>query len=281
MSDIPAADYAHFARLVTDRSGIVLDETKTYLCSTRLGPLAKQLGLPDIAALLGRVRDGDKAVTEMAIEAMTTNETFFFRDTNVWSMLERSVLPDLIERRKYAARLDVWCAASSTGQEPYSLAMLLREKFDLPGWRISITATDLARPVLDRTVRGVYTERELERGIPAMYRAKYFEPCPEGYAVTNDVRSLVKVERLNLIASQWAVQGPFDLILARNVLIYFDLDQRRQIVTRMGELLTPHGYVMLGATESTRLDAPNLVSQSVDNLHVLRPLSAAPAVASH
>ena len=213
-----AQDFEYVCRFVRDRSAIVLDAGKEYLVESRLGPLAARLQLGSVADLIGRLRTGrDAALGTRVIEAMVTNETLFFRDVQPFDTLRRTVLPELIRRRAGERRLDVWCAACSTGQEPYSLAILLREYFPaLAAWRVGILATDLSAEVLGRAREGRYTQLEVNRGLPAALLLKYFRQHAAVWELADDVRRMVEFRELNLVR-EWPPLPRFDLVFLRNV----------------------------------------------------------------
>jgi len=247
-----AQDFEYVCRFVRDRSAIVLDAGKEYLVESRLGPLAARLQLGSVADLIGRLRTGrDAALGTRVIEAMVTNETLFFRDVQPFDTLRRTVLPELIRRRAGERRLDVWCAACSTGQEPYSLAILLREYFPaLAAWRVGILATDLSAEVLGRAREGRYTQLEVNRGLPAALLLKYFRQHAAVWELADDVRRMVEFRELNLVR-EWPPLPRFDLVFLRNVMIYFDVDTKKAILGRVARVLRPDGHLLLGAAEST------------------------------
>lgn len=247
-----AQEFEYVCRLVRDRSAVVLDAGKEYLVEARLSPLAGQLQLGSVSELIGRLRAGsDGGLTTRVVEAMVTTETSFFRDRHPFEDLRTTVLPDLIGRRAAERRLDVWCAACSTGQEPYSLAILLREHFpELTGWRVNILATDLSADVLGRARAGRYTQLEVNRGLPAPLLMKYFRQHGREWELAADVRRTVEFRELNL-AGPWPVLPRMDLIFLRNVMIYFDVDTKRAILERVARLLRPDGYLLLGGAETT------------------------------
>ncbi len=247
-----AQDFDFVCRLVRDRSAIVLEPGKEYLVEGRLAPVARQLGLGTVAGLVGRLRVApDNGLAGRVVEAMATTETSFFRDHHPFETLRTAVLPDLIRRRSDERRLDVWCAACSTGQEPYSLALLLREHFpDLVGWRVNILATDLSGEALRRAREGKYTQLEVNRGLPATLLAKYFRQHGATWELSEDVRRTVEFRELNL-ARSWPVLPRMDMVFLRNVMIYFDVETKKAILGRVARLLRPGGYLLLGGAETT------------------------------
>jgi chemotaxis protein methyltransferase CheR len=188
---------------------------------------------------------------QKVVEAMTTNETSFFRDVQPFEMLKQMVVPELMKRRATERRLNVWCAASSTGQEPYSLAMMLRESFpSLGGWKVRISASDLSTEVLEKARRGRYSQLEVNRGLPAHLLVKYFQRQGVEWQIKDDIRNVIDYRQLNLI-EPWPALPPMDVILIRNVLIYFDVETKRQILGKARRLLRPDGYLFLGGAETT------------------------------
>jgi chemotaxis protein methyltransferase CheR len=230
---------------------MVLDEDKLYLAETRLTPLAQREGFRSAADLVARLRaDPVNGLHRKVVEAMTVNETFFFRDLHPFEALRRVVLPDLLQRRAAERQLRIWCAACSTGQEPYSVALTLREHFaGLPGWTHRILATDLSAAVLERAARGRYTQMEVNRGLPAPLLVKYFRRQGLDWQLCEDVRDAVEFRQLNL-AESWSGLPRMDVVLLRNVLIYFDTATKKQILGRVRQLLRPDGYLFLGGVET-------------------------------
>lgn len=251
------ADFEYVCRLVRDRSGIVLEAGKEYLVDTRLTPLARDGGLGSVAGLVARLRAGpDDGLAARVVEAMTTNETSFFRDVHPFETLRTAVLPDLIGRRRDERRLSVWFAACSTGQEPYSFALLVREHFpELLGWRLDLLGTDLAAGVLDKARAGRYGQLEVNRGLPATLLVKHFTQHGLTWELNPDVRRMVEFRELNL-TRPWPALPRFDLVFLRNVMIYFDAETKKGILGRAARVLRPDGFLLLGGAETTlNLDA--------------------------
>jgi chemotaxis protein methyltransferase CheR len=247
-----AQDFEFICRLVRDRSAVVLETGKEYLVEGRLTPLALQLELGSISALVGRLRAvPDNGLATRVVEAMVTTETSFFRDLHPFETLRTTILPELIRRRADEKRLDVWCAACSTGQEPYSLAILLREYFpSLAGWRVNILATDLSGEVLERAKEGRYSQIEVNRGLPAALMVRYFRQHGSMWELAEEIRRAVEIREMNLVPP-WPALGRMDLVFLRNVMIYFDVDTKRSILGRVTRLLRPDGYLLLGSAETT------------------------------
>jgi chemotaxis protein methyltransferase CheR len=247
-----AQDFDFISRLVRDRSAIVLEPGKEYLVESRLLPVARDLKLASISDLVGRLRaSADNGLTRRVIEAMVTTETLFFRDLHPFETLRSTVLPELIRRREAERRLDVWCAACSTGQEPYSLVLLLREHFpQLANWQVNVLATDISTDVLARARAGRFNQIEVNRGLPAPLLVKYFTQQAGQWELKEEIRRLVDFRELNLIRS-WPVLPRMDVIMMRNVMIYFDVECKKSILGQVARLLRPDGYLMLGGAETT------------------------------
>ena len=243
-------DYEFLRKLLKERSGLDLSADKQYLVESRLLPLARRAGLPGIAELVQKLKGGADAMTTEVVEAMTTNETFFFRDKTPFDHLGDTILPAMLQARANRRSLRIWCAASSTGQEPYSIAMCLREKAQaLSGWRIEIVATDLSQEVLEKSRSGIYSQFEVQRGLPIQLLVKYFRQIGELWQINPDIRAMVQHRALNLL-HDFSQLGRFDVIFCRNVLIYFDQDTKTNIFGRLARLIEPDGFLVLGAAET-------------------------------
>jgi chemotaxis protein methyltransferase CheR len=243
-------DYEYLRKLLKERSGLDLSSDKQYLVESRLVPLARKSGLPGISDLVQRIKSGDEALTSEAVEAMTTNETFFFRDKIPFDHLRDAVLPSLLQARAARRTLRIWCAASSTGQEPYSIAMCLKEAGSaLAGWRTEIIATDLSLAVLEKSKAGIFSQFEVQRGLPIQLLLKYFAQIGEFWQLNADIRAMVTHRQLNLL-QDFSHLGTFDVIFCRNVLIYFDQETKANIFERISRMLEPDGVLALGAAES-------------------------------
>ncbi len=238
--------------LIYRRSAIVLDADKQYLFDSRLSPLAREAGFASIDELVtGMRKDSGAALTRRVVEAMTTNETLFFRDVHPFEALKAKLVPELLRSRSAERSLRIWCAAASTGQEPYSIAMTLREHFpELANWDVKIVATDLNAAVLDRAREAKYRQLEVNRGLPAPFLLKYFERQTAEWQLNANIRSMVSFRELNLLDS-WTNLGPQDIVFMRNVLIYFDIDTKRRLLGRLRQTLQPEGFLVLGGAETT------------------------------
>ncbi|KPG01250.1 protein-glutamate O-methyltransferase CheR [Rhodopseudomonas palustris] len=243
-------DYDYLQKILKDRSGLMLSADKKYLLESRLLPLARKAGVAGISELVQKMKAGSETLIHDVVEAMTTNETFFFRDKTPFDHFKDSVIPELIKARAGRRSLRIWCAASSTGQEPYSLAMLLKEKAaELAGWRIEIIATDLSPEVLAKSKNGLYSQFEVQRGLPIQLLVKYFKQDGMMWQLNADVRAMVQFRQFNLL-QDFAPLGKFDVIFCRNVLIYFDQATKSDIFNRLMKANEPDGYLFLGAAET-------------------------------
>jgi chemotaxis protein methyltransferase CheR len=249
---INASELQYVIDLVLRKSGIVLDSSKEYLVEARVGGMAKSEGLGSISALLAQVRGPNGAAVERGIvDAMTTNETSFYRDLSPFDAVRKAVLPEIIARRAAERRLAIWCAASSTGQEPYSLAMLMRESFpQLAGWNITFIASDLSRDVLERARAGRFSQLEVNRGLPATLLVKYFKKCGLDWEISPDIRKMVDFREVNLLET-WPAMPLLDIVFIRNVLIYFGSETKTKILGRIRGMMHPAGYLFLGGAETT------------------------------
>lgn len=244
-------EFEFISGMLKQRSGLTLTEDKGYLLETRLQPVAKANGLQNCRELVAKLRiNPPPALVHQVVESMTTNESMFFRDTKPFEHLKNVVLPAL----KAAGRTQVriWSAACSTGQEPYSIAMTLKEEgLKYSSMRFEIYATDLADKVLERSRAGVYSQFEVQRGLPIMLLMKYFQQRPNNmWEINDDLKKMVQFATGNLLTS-FAAMGKFDIIFCRNVLIYFDEKTKADVLERMATLLNPPGYLFLGGAEST------------------------------
>lgn len=236
--------------LVREATCIELDD-KEYLVEHRLARLQRERGYACIDDLIedARKRPRSSLATQL-IEAMTTNETSFFRDQAPFEALRSRILPELVEQRRHERSLRIWCAACSSGQEPYSLAMLLHEEFDLADWRVELFATDISEKMVKRTREGFYDELEVRRGLPEGLVRRYMQREKGGYRMSTRLRDLIEAKVLNL-GDAWPNRGAYDLVLMRNVLIYFSLEVRQDIFRRVRALLHPWSRLLLGAGETT------------------------------
>ena len=243
-------EYDFLRRLLKERSGLDLSADKQYLVESRLIPLARRAGLSGIRELVVRMKGGGaEALTAEVVEAMTTNETFFFRDKIPFDHLREAVLPALAQARAARRSLRIWCAASSTGQEPYSIAMCVKGFAALAGWRVEILATDLSQGVLEKARSGIFSQFEVQRGLPIQMLVKHFTQVGELWQINPDIRAMVQHRQLNLL-HDFSHLGTFDIVFCRNVLIYFDPETKAGIFERLARMLEPDGVMALGAAES-------------------------------
>ncbi len=247
-------DIQFVAELVDQLCGVMLDETKGYLIESRLGQLARDHGCASYRDLCLRARTtSDHALQQNIIDAITTQETLFFRDSSPYDALQHKIIPEMIDaaaRNGGPKQLRFWSAACSTGQEPYSLAMMLRETIpNIASWNVSILATDISNAAIAQASRGWYAAHEIERGMRASLLPKYFQATQGGWQVKDEIRGMVSFQRRNLLQPFIEV-GSFDSILCRNVAIYFDAARRRDLFLRLADRLTPYGALFVGGSES-------------------------------
>ena len=244
-------DYEFLRKLLKERSGLDLSADKQYLIESRLVPLARKASLAGISELVQKMKTlGAEPLIAEVVEAMTTNETFFFRDKTPFDHLKDTMLPAVLQARASRRALRIWCAASSTGQEPYSIAMCLKGLgAALAGWKIDIVATDLSLGVLEKSKAGIFSQFEVQRGLPIQLLVKHFTQVGDMWQLNPDIRSMVQHRQLNLL-QDFGHLGTFDIIFCRNVLIYFDQDTKAGIFERMAKLVDGDGFLVLGAAES-------------------------------
>jgi chemotaxis protein methyltransferase CheR len=244
-------DYDFLRKCLKERSGLVLSADKQYLVESRLLSVARKAGLANLGELVAKLKDvREPALMSTVVEAMTTNESFFYRDKTPFDHFRASIMPALLAARKSARTIRIWCAAASTGQEPYSLAMSLKAmESEIAGWRIELLATDLSGEVLEKARAGVYTQFEVQRGLPIALLIKHFAQVGELWQIAPDLRAMVRYRQLNLLAD-FSQLGLFDLIFCRNVLIYFDQATKVDVLNRLARVTASDGYLVLGAAET-------------------------------
>lgn len=252
VATLDSATFDYVRTLVQERSAIALESTKGYLVESRLAPIAKQHGHASLADMVAKLRDkpfGDLHL--QVVEAMTTNETSFFRDAHPFEALRAAVLPELIQKRDAVKTLNIWSAACSTGQEPYTIAITLREYFpQLANWNIKILATDLSSQVLEKAATATYSQAEINRGLPAPILVKYFQKSGLQWQLKPEIRQQVQFQRMNLI-EPWPAFGKMDIVFLRNVLIYFTPETKSRILANMRGRLAAGGTLFLGGAETT------------------------------
>jgi chemotaxis protein methyltransferase CheR len=247
---LTAQEFAFISGLVRRDAAIVLETGKEYLVEARLLPLARQLGVATVSEFVNRAQHRPEAETHRRIvDALTTNETSFFRDGEPFSQLVSTVLPDMLTRRSTNRNLKIWSAACSSGQEPYTLAMVLQDAMP-PGWSFDIVGTDISQEMLTRAEAGQYSQLEINRGLPATLLVRHFERNGANWRVSPALRKSVTFKRLNL-AAPFPSMGPFDIVFIRNVLIYFDVQTKRSVLQRVASTLRPDGWLFLGSAETT------------------------------
>lgn len=244
-------DFQFLCGLLKARSGLALTPEKRYLVESRLSPICRRFELDTLSGLVGALKVGRTPGLETAVvEAMTTNETFFFRDKGPFDLFRDVLLPRYLSARAGTRRLRIWCAAASTGQEPYSLAMLLSEtSARLAGWQVQIVATDISTEVLEKAKAGIYNQFEVQRGLPIQLLVKYFKQNGDQWQISPQIRAMVDYRPLNLI-KEFGHLGTFDIIYCRNVLIYFDKPTKTDVLERLANVMAPDGALLLGAAET-------------------------------
>jgi len=266
------ADFDYVRALVRDRSAIVLEDNKAYLAESRIAQVARAEGYASTDELVAKLRlDRAADLQRKVVEAMTTNETSFFRDIHPFEALRREIVPKLIEQRKATRTLNVWSAASSSGQEAYTIAILLSEHFpELAGWNVRILGTDLSNEMVARSSEGRYSKIEVNRGMPAQLLLKYFTRDGLHWTVKNELKKLVDFRQMNL-AQSWPALPPMDVVFLRNVLIYFDVATKKEILQRLRRVLRADGYLFLGGAETTLNLDDSYQRTQIDKASVYRP----------
>ena len=246
-----SSDFDFLAKFVKDKSGIVLSSDKGYLIESRLTPIARQNGCDTLDQLVGKLRGMPRgALAESVVDAMTTNESFFFRDKTPFDHLENVILPDFKESRAKDRSINFWCAAASSGQEPYSIAMILKEwESKLPSWNTGILGTDISPTILDRAKAGNYSQFEVQRGLPIQMLVKYFSQKGEQWSVNPKIKSMVRYKQWNLL-EPFTSLGKFDVVFCRNVLIYFDQQTKSEVLGRISNVMKNDGVLYLGGAET-------------------------------
>jgi chemotaxis protein methyltransferase CheR len=244
-------DFDEFCRMVRTRSGLVLTPDKAYLVSSRLGPVARASGLAGVPELLARLRNAPpESLIQACVEAMATHESFFFRDGSPFEQLVETLLPRLVEARQTSRSLRIWCAACSSGQEPYSVAMALQEfGARLSGWRLEIVATDMSTQILQKARSALYSDFEAQRGLSDDRIRRWLVREGPNWRIVPALRELVTFRTQNLLQGA-AGMGQFDVIFCRNVLIYFDVEQKKTILADLSRCLADDGHLFLGSAET-------------------------------
>jgi chemotaxis protein methyltransferase CheR len=244
-------EFDYLRKFLLERSGLALSSAKQYLVESRLLPIAQRAGLAGLGALVERLKAPNaEAVAVEIVEAMTTNETLFFRDKIPFEQFRDAIVPEMMAARAAQRRIRIWCAAASTGQEPYSLAIALKEMGDrIAGWRIEIIATDISGEVLDKARAGIYSQFEVQRGLPIQLLIKHFTRTGDAWQIAPELRAMVQFQQLNLL-SDFSHLGTFDVVFCRNVLIYLEERTKTDILDRLALATSCDGYLVLGGAET-------------------------------
>jgi len=278
-------DFDIYSNLLKEQSGLVINEDKVYLLESRLNPVAKKWGYNSLETMTIALQGvPDKALVIDIVEAMTTNETSFFRDTRPFDMFRDHLLTYMQSARAKKKKLRIWCAAASSGQEPYTISMILKEAAaQFPGWTFEIVATDISNDILEQAREGVYTQFEVQRGLPIQLLMKYFTQQEDNqkWQINEDIRKMVTYKYFNLLAPMTAM-GTFDIIFCRNVLIYFDETTKGKVLDEMAKHIEPDGFLMLGGAETVMGITESFVAvpekrgvySLKDSLHAAKPAAA-------
>ena len=243
-------DFEVYSSFLYKESGLAISFEKAYLLESRLSPVMKKLGIDELDVLTNKIKAGDPSARHEVIEAMTTNETFFFRDTHPFDRFKDVVLPKVMEKKPAGSTIRIWCAACSSGQEPYSLGIILKENAaKFAGYNFEIIATDLSEDILETARTAKYTQFEVQRGMPITLLVKYFKQEGSDWFLNDEIKSMVKFEKFNLLDSM-IKYGTLDIIFCRNVLIYFDPETKGRILAELHTRLEKHGFLFLGGAET-------------------------------
>jgi chemotaxis protein methyltransferase CheR len=278
---VTSPDYEYLRKVLKDHSGLDLSTDKQYLIESRLLPLSRKCGMSGIDELVQKMKGGSAFHIAQVVEAMTTNETFFFRDKVPFEHFRDTIMPEILKARASRKAIRIWCAAGSTGQEPYSLAMCLKEMSAATGGcRVEIVATDLSQDVLQKSRSGIYSQFEVQRGLPIQMLVKYFKQSGEFWQINPELRAMVQHRQLNLL-HDFSSLGMFDVIFCRNVLIYFDQDTKINIFNRLAKSMEADGFLVLGAAE-TVVGLTDVFRPCADRRGLYQPNAAraAPAMAA-
>ncbi|MBT4888669.1 MAG: protein-glutamate O-methyltransferase [Rhodospirillales bacterium] len=244
-------DFKYISTLIKGQSGLTLTEDKAYLLESRLLPVARKQGMESLEQLIAKLKaSNDRALITDVTEAMTTNESFFFRDQKPFDLFRDILLPEMMEKRAAQKSVKIWCAAASSGQEPYTISILLKEAAaKLAGWNCSILGTDISHQILAKAKAGVYSQFEVQRGMPITMLVKYFDKMDDQWQIKQEVKNAVTYKYFNLLDSLKPL-GRFDIVFCRNVLIYFDPDTKAKVLSEIADILAPDGMVILGGAET-------------------------------
>lgn len=244
-------DFELYKTLLKEKSGLVLTQDKSYLVESRLNPVAKKWGYPSLEAMTVALQGvPEKGLVTDIVEAMTTNETSFFRDSRPFERLKSTVLPYMLETRAATRKLRIWCAAASSGQEPYTISMMIKEEgMKFTGWNIEHIATDISNDILETARNGSYSQFEVQRGLPIQLLMKYFNQVEDRWVISDEIKKMVQYKYFNLLDSM-SMMGQFDIVFCRNVLIYFDEGDKRKILENMARQMKPDAFLFLGGAET-------------------------------
>lgn len=244
--------FQYICSMVAEMSAILVDSKKSYLIDSRLGPLLRRRNFASLSELVAALAQGGaKALRQEVLEAMTTNETSFFRDMHPFEALKNTVFPRLIERRRHDRKISIWSNACSSGQEPFTLAMILKENFpELRGWKIEMIGSDLDSQMLQRASTGMFNQAEVNRGLPMQLLLKYFDRCGIAWQIKQEIRDMVCFRQINLVHPFPLTMPRMDVVLLRNVLIYFTAETKEMILTKIRKQMPDDGYLFLGGAES-------------------------------
>jgi chemotaxis protein methyltransferase CheR len=273
-------DFDYLRKLLKERSGLVLSGEKQYLAESRLLPVARKHGMTTLTELIGKLKSPLAiTLTSEVVDAMTTNETFFFRDKLPFELFRSVVMPAVIAARAREKRIRIWCTAAATGQEPYSLAMALKAMgAQLAGYKVSILATDICAAVLEKAQNGIYSQFEVQRGLPIQLLVKYFAQVGEQWQIAPEIRGMVQFRPLNLL-NDFSPLGTFDIVFCRNVLIYFDQPTKAEALARIARQMPGDGFLVLGAAE-TVVGLTDAFKPVTEKRGLYAPTSAAQKAAS-
>jgi chemotaxis protein methyltransferase CheR len=265
-------EYQTICDYVQKRSGIMLGDSKSYLVESRLNPVAQRFGYDDVGALARALGTPAAAeASDVVVDAMTTNESFFFRDNTPFELFEKVILPELLANKAVGARIRIWCAAASTGQEPYSLAMqLLANKALLAGREVEIIGTDISESALEKAKQGEYTQFEVQRGLPVQLLVEHFTQKGTNWVISEEVRKMVRFKLHNLLDAPTSI-GKVDLVFCRNVLIYFDVETKTKVLEAIYGAMHRDGFLVLGAAE-TMIGVTDLFERSEGRRGLYQPM---------
>jgi len=249
---ITTDDFDYIRKLVLDRSAIVLEPGKEYLVESRMLSLLNREKIPSIEEIVKRLKNGSSnGLQDKVVDALTTNETSFFRDIHPFETFKKMVIPEILKNNATTRELNIWCGASSSGQEPYSIALILKNDFpQLGSWKIDFMSSDISVEMLDRCRRGAFSQLEVNRGLPAPMLVKNFKQEGMEWFINEDLRKLIHFKQINL-SKPLPLMRKLDVIFLRNVLIYFDVETKSKILDQISRMLKPTGFLFLGAAETT------------------------------